>query len=108
MDWRDKRGQTALLHAVRESAADRVYVLLHALASPEVCDDAYITPLHASAETGHGPITELLLAYGGRTTLHKERFDGRVPASCAKGEAKQVLLGEDPSKAGDSGKIRFG
>jgi len=61
VDAQDKRGMTALHHAVAEGKADAANLLLDAKANPNMKDAAGMTPLLAAVEYGRGPIMKTLL-----------------------------------------------
>jgi ankyrin repeat protein len=64
VDAQDKRGQTALHHAIAEGKPDAANVLLDAKANLNIKDAAGMTPLLAAIEYGRSPILKTLLDRG--------------------------------------------
>jgi uncharacterized protein len=65
IDAQDKRGETALYHAIADGKQDAALVLLDAKANPNLKNVEGATPLFASVEYGRMPILKTLLERGG-------------------------------------------
>jgi ankyrin repeat protein len=69
MNWRGVKGRTALLAACRNGHHQLTHMLLCEGATPDLANDAGVTPLHLAADRGHVECVAHLLEYRADTTL---------------------------------------